>query len=123
MKSKVFFWVATVWLGLAMVASGIQQLFDVGGFGPIMEGLGYPLYFSKIIGFWKLLGVVVLLIPCNQVLKEWAYAGFFFVTSGAVFSHIFMEAPLAELLGPVLLLVMTVFSRYFQGKLVGGTVK
>jgi hypothetical protein len=41
-----------------------------------------------IIGVWKLLGVIAILIPKRLLLKEWAYAGFFFVMSGAVISHL-----------------------------------
>lgn len=98
-----------------MLASGVQQLFDVGGFRAIMESLGYPDYFSKIIGGWKILGVLAILIPGRALLKEWTYAGFFFVTSGAIVSHLFTHNSIIEIIGPLLLLVMTVLSWYFRG--------
>lgn len=44
----------------------------IGGF------IGYPLYFLYIIGVWKILGVMAILIPQFKLVKEWAYAGFFF---------------------------------------------
>jgi len=50
--------------------------------------LSVPIYFLTILGVWKILGVVAVLIPKFPLLKEWAYAGFFFAMSGAVFSHI-----------------------------------
>jgi len=50
--------------------------------------LGYPLYFLYILGIWKILGVIAILIPKFSLLKEWAYAGFFFAMSGAAFSRI-----------------------------------
>ena len=76
--------------------------------------LGYPVYFLTILGIWKILGVVALLIPKFPLLKEWAYAGFFFVMSGAIFSHIAVADPLKELFPSVLLLILTVVSWYFR---------
>jgi hypothetical protein len=80
----------------------------------MMDRLGYPIYFLTIIGIWKLLGVVVVLMPKLPVVKEWAYAGFFFVMSGAVFSHIAVGDPAVDLFGPTLLIVLTVVSWYFR---------
>jgi hypothetical protein len=47
--------------------------------------LGYPIYLLTILGIWKLLGVAGLLIPKFPLLKEWAYAGFFFAMSERYF--------------------------------------
>ena len=49
--------------------------------------LGYPVYFVMIIGFWKILGGIALLVPGFPRLKEWAYAGIFFNMTGAAVSH------------------------------------
>jgi uncharacterized membrane protein YphA (DoxX/SURF4 family) len=48
--------------------------------------LGYPPYFLVILGIWKLLGAVALVIPGFPRLKEWAYAGVLFDLTGAVAS-------------------------------------
>ena len=66
------------------------------------------------MGICKILGVIALLIPKFPLLKEWAYAGFFFVMSGAVYSHIASGNSMNEILPPVLLLVLTVVSWYFR---------
>jgi len=113
-RDKVIYWIATVWLAAAMVASAIQQIFTIGGFVPIMEKLEYPVYFSIILGIWKLLGVIALLMPKLPLLKEWAYAGFFFVLSGAFISHIALGNKSMELFVPVFLLIITVLSWYFR---------
>jgi DoxX-like family len=45
--------------------------------------LGYPLSFATIMGAAKGLAVVALLVPrYPRLLKEWAYAGVFFVYVG-----------------------------------------
>ncbi len=50
--------------------------------------LGYPLYLMYIIGVWKILGVTAILLPGLKLVKEWAYAGFFFLMTGALVSHL-----------------------------------
>src|SRR6187399_1594430 len=90
-RNKIIYWIATLWLALGMVSTGAVQLLKTkegaGGLDTIVQ-LGYPTYFLTIIGVWKILGVIVVLIPKFPLLKEWAYAGFFFAMSGAVFSHL-----------------------------------
>jgi len=44
---------------------------------------GYPSYFPVLLGTWKVLGAVALLVPRRPLLKEWAYAGAFFTYTGA----------------------------------------
>ena len=97
-----------------MIASGIQQTFTIGGFVEIMTRLEYPAYFSVILGVWKIAGVVAILIPKFPLLKEWAYAGFFFVMSGAIFSHLVVGDEAVELFAPTFLLILTVVSWYFR---------
>lgn len=119
--NKIIYWIATVWLALGMFATGIQQLLHMKVEGAIAppgaEGivhLGYPVYFLTILGFWKILGVAALLIPKFPLLKEWAYAGFFFIMTGAAFSHIAIGDPVVELVPSLLLLTLTVVSWYFR---------
>jgi len=79
-----------------------------------MTRLGYPVYLLTILGVWKLLGVVAVLIPKFPLLKEWAYAGFFFAMSGAVYSHIASGNSVNEIFPPLLLLILTMVSWYFR---------
>jgi len=76
--------------------------------------LGYPAYFLTILGIWKILGVVAVLIPKFPVVKEWAYAGFFFAMSGATFSRILSGNLMSEIFPSLLLLILTVISWYFR---------
>src|SRR5947207_7442491 len=88
---KIIYWISTIWLALGMVATGAVQLFKAkegqGGVDMVTH-LGYPVYLLTLLGVWKIMGIVALLIPKFPLLKEWAYAGFFFVMSGAIFSHL-----------------------------------
>lgn len=113
-RNKIIYWVATLWLSLGMVSTGIVQLIKMREEVEMIEHLGYPLYFLTILGVWKLLGVVAVLVPRFPVVKEWAYAGFFFSMSGAVFSHWAIGDGAKEFFGPVLLLILTIVSWYFR---------
>jgi uncharacterized membrane protein YphA (DoxX/SURF4 family) len=87
-RNKIIYWIATIWLALGMTSTGIVQLLKLQVEVDMMVHLGYPVYLLTILGVWKILGVITILVPKFPVLKEWAYAGFFFVMSGAVFSHL-----------------------------------
>lgn len=122
---KITYWVATVWLSLGMVATGIAQLtHQAEGPGAVkaMIKLGYPAYFLSIIAVWKLLGAVAILAPRLPLVKEWAYAGFFFAMSGAIVSHIAVSDAAVELFPAGLLLALTIISwstRTASRKMVG----
>ena len=113
-RNKIIYWIATIWLALGMTATGIVQLIKMKEEVEMMTQLGYPIYLLTIIGVWKILGVVAILVPKFPLLKEWAYAGFFFVMSGAVISHVAVGNGAKELFGPLLLIVLTVVSWYFR---------
>ena len=113
-RNKIIYWIATVWLALGMVSTGVVQLIQMKEEADLFTRLGYPAYLLTLLGIWKLLGVVALLVPRFPLVKEWAYAGFFFAMSGAVFSHIAMGDKAMELFGPLLLIVLTVVSWYFR---------
>ena len=113
-RNKIIYWISTIWLALAMLASGLQQIFQTKGFVDIIVHLGYPLYLLNILGVWKILGVIAILIPKFSLLKEWAYAGFFFAMSGAVFSHIASGDSMNEIFPSLVLLILTLVSWYFR---------
>ena len=115
-KNKIIYWIATLWLALGMVSTGIAQLLKLPGQGgpDMLAHLGYPVYLLILLGVWKMLGVIAVLIPKFPLLKEWAYAGFFFIMTGAAFSHIASGDPLIALFPSMLLLVLTVVSWYFR---------
>jgi len=113
-RNKIIYWIATVWLTLGMTSTGIVQLMKMKEETVMMAHLGYPLYFLTLLGIWKILGVIAILIPKFPLLKEWAYAGFFFAMSGAVFSHLAVGDAAKDLFGPVLLIVLTAVSWYFR---------
>jgi hypothetical protein len=116
-KSKIIYWISTLWLALGMLSTGAVQLLKgktgAGGVDSVTH-LGYPVSFLTILGVWKILGVIAILIPKFPLLKEWAYAGFFFAMTGAVFAHVASGDPAKELFPALLLLLLSVLSCFFR---------
>src|SRR5690606_6679676 len=112
--TKIIYWIATAWLSLGMLSTGIVQLLQLEEEVASMENLGYPIYLLIILGVWTVFGVIAILLPKNGLLKEWAYAGFFFVMTGALISHLAIGDAPTTLFGPSLLLVLVITSWYFR---------
>jgi uncharacterized membrane protein YphA (DoxX/SURF4 family) len=114
-RNKIIYWIATIWLALGMVSTGIVQLIKMKEeVDKTSLHLGYPAYFLTIIGIWKLLGSIAILLPKLALLKEWAYAGFFFLMTGAIISHFAVGDSAMEYFGPLLLSVLTFLSWNFR---------
>jgi hypothetical protein len=113
-RNQIIYWVATVFFAFGMASSGILQILHLKEMNEVITHLGYPLYLMTLLGIWKLLGVVTILIPKFKLLKEWAYAGFFFLLTGALISHIVMGDGGKAILGPLFQTVFLIVSWYFR---------
>lgn len=82
------YWTTTAMVVFAMFSGGIAELAHRPETINGMKQLGYPVYFVMILGFWKLLGSLALVVPGFPRVKEWAYAGIFFNMTGAAVSHL-----------------------------------
>jgi len=115
-KTKlIIYWVATGLLAVGMTGSGLAQIFHAKDMVDLIVPLGYPVYFLYIIGVWKVLGVIAILIPRFPLVKEWAYAGLFFVMTGAFASHLLSgDHSVKGLIGPFFQAVFIILSWYFR---------
>ncbi|MCB9685598.1 MAG: DoxX family protein [Alphaproteobacteria bacterium] len=100
------YWAATGLFVFALGASGVMDLVLPPMLAESMQHLGYPDYFARILGVWKVLGVLALLAPGTRRLKEWAYAGFFFDLSGAAASHLISGDGMGGAGAPLVLLLL-----------------
>jgi len=88
-KLNILYWVSTVFTGLFMGWSGVQNaLVTQGSIDLITADLGYPEYIIPFLGVAKILGVAGILLPVSARLREWAYAGLFFDFIGAMYSGV-----------------------------------
>jgi uncharacterized membrane protein YphA (DoxX/SURF4 family) len=88
MKAKpILYWTMTILVAIPIGSGGVSQIMQYAG-NPhgIVPGLLYPMYFFAILGVWKVLGAIAILLPRLPLLKEWAYAGIFFDLTGAALS-------------------------------------
>jgi uncharacterized membrane protein YphA (DoxX/SURF4 family) len=113
------YWVTTTIIALELLAGGVTDLIHGGtnvvGGEPVVEvlaHLGYPVYLLTILGVWKLPGGIALLVPGFPRLKEWAYAGAFFVYIGAAASAALSgySDPYTTIWGPFLFGMITLAS-------------
>jgi len=90
-SKSVVYWTMTILVAFPIGGGGVSQIAQYLGnpLGVVPE-LGYPLYFFAILGFWKVLGAIAILVPRFPRLKEWAYAGIFFDLTGAAASCAFV---------------------------------
>jgi hypothetical protein len=115
MKAKpIAYWVTTVLVAFPIGSGGFFQMmqYHANPHG-IVPVLGYPMYFFAILGFWKALGAIAILVPRFPLLKEWAYAGIFFDLTGAAASCAAVGGYGAygfHVLAPLLLALLTVAS-------------
>ncbi|HEY9535460.1 MAG TPA: DoxX family protein [Mucilaginibacter sp.] len=108
----IVYWIATALLSAGMLGSGISQLMRAKQMVDIITHLGYPLYIMTILGVWKILGVIVILVPGFKLIKEWAYAGLFFAMSGALISHLIMGDSGKAVIGPLAQSIFVILSWY-----------
>ena len=83
----IAYWATTISLAFLMIGGAYGELTQQSGTLQTHTILGYPIYFLSIIGLWKVLGGIAILVPRFPRLKEWAYAGMFFNMTGAFISH------------------------------------
>jgi uncharacterized membrane protein len=97
-----------------MFSGGLAQTLQLQGVLQGFKPLGYPTYFISLIGVWKILGVIAILIPNFKLLKEWAYAGLFFAMTGAVISHIASNDISVQIIAPFVFAIFIVLSWYLR---------
>jgi hypothetical protein len=88
MKAKtIVYWIMTGLVAFFIGGGGASQIWQY-KVNPhsIVPVLLYPMYFFAILGFWKMMGAIAILVPRYPLLKEWAYAGIFFDLTGAAAS-------------------------------------
>ena len=122
MKLKVIgYWVTTAIIEFELLVRGIAELVHgrtvlvVGSpVADVLAHLGYPVYLLTILGIWKILAGLALVVPGFPRLKEWAYAGVFFEMTGAAASWIAIGDKTGEFITPLIFAVVAMISWAFR---------
>ena len=101
------YWICTLLVAFVLGSGGAADALRIPQVVEGMTHLGYPVYFCVILGIWKMLGAVALLIPRFPRLKEWAYAGTVFDLTGAAASHFAVGDDAGKLIAPIVLTLLT----------------
>lgn len=109
LKSTIY-WVSTILIAIAFATTGVLNSIGNDHILTDMLHLGYPLYFMKILGFWKIMAAIAILLPKTIRLKEWAYAGMLFDLTGAAFSRMNIGDSLEQVIIPSLILSLVITS-------------
>ncbi len=110
---KIIFWIVTGLLCLMMLGSAGMYIFKHAEIAEIFEKLHYPAYIIYPLAIAKILGVIAILTNYSRILKEWAYAGFFFDFLLAASAHYFagVPSPLTALVALVLLIASYILDK------------
>lgn len=115
-RDKIIFYVATGLLTLIMAYSVSMYFFKHEAVSQMFSNFGYPSYIIYPYAIAKVLGVFALWNPNFKVIKEWAYAGFFFAFILAFFAHYMIGdgQQTAALVALILLIVSYIFNKKTQ---------
>lgn len=106
----IAYWTTTILGPASFVIGGVLNLTQAEQVVLVMNHLGYPAYFASILGIWKLLGAIAIVIPRFPRLKEWAYAGFCFDLTAAAVSHGAVGDSAADIVAPLGFLALVIAS-------------
>jgi hypothetical protein len=111
---KTLYWASTIIAVLTFASIGTADLVGVPKVSEGLVHLGYPPYLAMILGMWMLLGSAAIILPGLPRLKEWAYAGLFFLFTGAAISHTVVGDSLGHIFVPLVLLATVMTSWLLQ---------
>ena len=116
MKNKIIYYVATGLLSVLILFSAGMYIFNHEEVALMFTNFGYPTYIIYPYAAAKFLGLVALWFISNKIIKEWAYAGFFFAFIFAFFAHVMIGdgEQFGALVAMILLIVSYIFSKKKQ---------
>ncbi len=107
---SIAYWITTALTAFVFLSGGVAEIVRPEPLVAGMVHLGYPVYFIVILGVWKVLGGIAVLLPRMAILKEWAYAGIFFDLTGAAASHASVGDPALKIATPLFILIVVAAS-------------
>lgn len=116
-KAKMIFWITTIIIflfeGVMPALTSQTELAKEG-----IKHLGYPEYFGNALVVFKILGVLILVLPqVSSRVKEWAYAGFAFDFIFASISHFAVDGIDFQSFFPLIFLVILAISYIYYHKI------
>lgn len=114
-RNKIIFYIATGLLTALMLFSVSMYFFKHEDVAKMFTNFGYPTYIIYPYAVAKLLGLFAIWNPNFKVIKEWAYAGFFFAFILAFFAHYMIGD--GEQTGALVAMILLIVSYIFNKKI------
>jgi hypothetical protein len=112
-KTNITYWILTGLFAAFMFMSATRSLMKPDEAKAFMStALGYPFYIIAFLSVAKILGVIAILVPGFPKLREWAYAGFFFDLTGALYSLISIHSPASQTYPFFIIIYIVFFGSY-----------
>jgi uncharacterized membrane protein YphA (DoxX/SURF4 family) len=106
----IAFWVVTVLVAQENVSGFFWALFHLEYITANLAHLGYPPYFSNVVGVGQLLCALAILSPGFQRAKEWGYSGALLNYCAAGYSHFAVGDPTGAWMPPLVFAALTLAS-------------
>ena len=106
-SKAIGYWIFTGILSLQIIAGAVLDLSRNRAFANTAAHLGYPLYLLSILGVLRIAAFIIILVPGQRLLKEWAYVGLFLEFAVACISHISVGDPVIQWMSAVIFAVIT----------------
>jgi len=116
----IFYKISTAIIALAFLTTGIGNLIPFQHIANDMAHLGYPSYFLKILGVWKLFAGLVILLPVSKRFKNFAYVGMMLDLTGAALSRLFVGDAFLMILIPVFISIVVTLNYIVRNKNAAG---
>lgn len=113
-RNKIIYWIATGLLSAFMLMSASMNIFNNEMVQETFGSLGFPIYIIYPLALAKLLGLAAILTKKSAVLKEWAYAGFFFEFVLALSAH--LNVGDGEFIPAIVAIILLFVSYYYDKK-------
>jgi len=116
-KNKIIYLTTTGLLTALMLMSAGMYFFNHEMVSQTFTKLGFPTYIIYPLAIAKILGLIAIWTRKSPLLKEWAYAGFFFDFVLALAAHISIND--GEYIPALVAIVLLILSRIYDGKYFG----
>lgn len=126
MMKRVAYWVCTGLVVFFIGSGGLAYVLRVPDVVAGVVALGFPVYFIVLLGVWKVLGAIAILVPGFPLIKEWAYAGIMIDLTGAAVASMATGGAWWHAVAPLLIAALVVASwalRPESRRLPGATIR
>lgn len=116
-RDKAIYWIAIGLLSALMIMNAVMYVMANDMVSETFVRLGYPAFIIYPLALAKILGIVAILTRKSKLLKEWAYAGFFFDFVLASSAH--MVAGDGEFAPALVAIILVLVARMYDQKVFG----